>query len=301
MATRTQTARKVGARSVSVSNLEKVYWPEDGLTKGDMLRYYQDMAPIMLSYFKNRPVTLRVYPDGIHRFSHYRRDRPTRAPEWLRTADYQPETTEHTVPLILVDDAAGLVWLANQGGIEMHLWTSRVGDLEHPDQLAFDLDPGDQATFKDVLKVALSLRDVLTGLGLECYPKTSGGNGLHVYLPLAPKHSFDDVRVWAKSIAERLAGANPRLVAVAHGATHEGSLVTFDYAQNSIGRNTAAPYTLRARPGAPVSAPLTWEEVEKGCIRPSDFTLQTMSRRLDKVGDLFKSVLGGTQRLPKII
>jgi bifunctional non-homologous end joining protein LigD len=293
-----KSAWKTGKRSVSVTNLDKVFWPEDGLTKGDMLHYYQAVAPAMLPYFKDRPVTLRVYPNGIHDFSHYRRERPARATAWLRTIDYKPETSDETVPLILVDDAAGMLWLANQGSIEMHLWTSRVTDLEHPDQVVFDLDPGDEASFKEVLEVATLLHEILQGLGLQSYAKTSGGRGLHVHLPLAPGHTFEEVRTWAKSIADQLASAHPTLIAVAHGATHAGRQVTFDYAQNSVGRNTAAPYTVRAQPGAPVSAPLSWVEVEEGKVRPSDFTMSVMPQRLKELGDLFKPVLRGKQHIP---
>ncbi|MCL5998547.1 MAG: hypothetical protein M1546_21200 [Chloroflexi bacterium] len=190
------------------------------------------------------------------------------------------------------------MWLANQGSIEFHLWTSRIDQLKQPDQVAFDLDPGDAASFKDVLKVALKLHDLLQNSGLEAYPKTSGGQGLHVYVPLAPGHRFEAVRAWAKSIAQQLEQASPHLVDVAHGATHHGDQVTFDYAQNSIGRNTAAPYTLRARPGAPVSAPLTWDEVETGRVKPADFTIKTMPQRIERAGDLFEPVLKGKQPLP---
>jgi bifunctional non-homologous end joining protein LigD len=294
---------QVGGRTVPVSNLDKVYWPEDGYTKGDMLRYYQAVAPVMLPYLKDRPVTLRVFPNGIHGFSHYRRDLPDRAPSWLRSADYRPETTEEAIQLPLVDDAAGLVWLANQGGIEFHLWPSRLPDLSQPDLVIFDLDPGDRASFGEVLQAALSLRDALQRQGVQAYAKTSGGQGMHVFIPYplalgAPgagpvptEHTFDAVRAWVKALAEELAAAYPDLIAVAKGATHRGGQVTVDYAQNSIGRNTAAPYTLRARPGATVSAPLTWEEIEEGRVRPSDFTLRTMPGRLEQLGDIFAPVL----------
>ena len=295
-----KTQWKIDGHLIDITNEGKVYWPEDQITKGDMLRYYQAVAPIMLPYFKNRPVTLRMYPGGIHGVSHYRRDRPERTPTWMRSARYRLETTGESVPLILVDNMAGLLWLANRGAIEMHLWTSRTDDLQHPDQVAFDLDPGEQTTFKDVLRVALALHDVLGDIGLSCYPKTSGGNGLHVYLPLTPVHSFEQVREWAKSVAAEMAAKQPDLVAVAHGATHEGKRVTFDYAQNSIGRNTAAPYTLRARPGAPVSTPLTWDEVKQGKLKPSDFTLSTVPGRVDESGDLFAPVLRGKQELPDV-
>ena len=162
----------------------------------------------------------------------------------------------------------------------------------------FDLDPGDHATFADVLEAARVLHAELERLGLRGYPKTTGGHGLHVFLPLAPGHTFEAVRDWVRTLAERLAEAHPKLFAVAHGSTHRGTLVTVDHAQNSIGRNTAAPYTVRALVGAPVSTPLTWEEVAAGSIVPADLTLKTVPERLQKLGDLFAPVLAGGQRLP---
>jgi bifunctional non-homologous end joining protein LigD len=289
---------QIDGHLVSVSNPDKTFWPEDGLTKGDMLRYYRDVAPIMLPYLKDRPVTLRVFPDGIQGFSYYRRDLPENAPAWLRSVDYRPETSEEVIQLPLIDDTAGLVWLANQGSVEFHPWASRLPDLAQPDQVIFDLDPGDQAGFADVLQAAVRLRQALEGLGLQGYAKTSGGRGLHVYLPLAAGQDFDAVRAWVRGQAERLASTYPELIAVAHGATHRGSQVTIDHAQNSIGRNTAAVYTLRAHSGAPVSTPLTWDEVDDGRVQPSEFTLKTVPERLKKVGDLFAPVLQGTQELP---
>jgi bifunctional non-homologous end joining protein LigD len=289
---------QVDGRSLAVSNVGKVFWPEDGLTKGDVLRYYLEVAPVMLHHLKDRPVTLRIFPEGIHGLSYYRRDLPETAPGWLRSAEYQPETVGHVIQLPLIDNAAGLLWLANQGSIEMHTWASRTPDLSQPDQVVFDLDPGEEASFADVLRAALRLRDALERLGLQSYPKTSGGRGLHVYLPLAAGHTFDAVRDWVKNQAEQLAVAYPQLMAVAHGGTHRGRQVTVDHAQNSIGRNTAAPYTLRARPGAPVSTPLTWDEVDDGRVQPSDFTLGSIPERLKNVGDLFASVLDGSQELP---
>jgi len=280
-----------------VSHLDKPFWPEDGLTKGDMLRYYQSISPVMLPYLKNRPVTLRIFPDGIRGFSYYRRDLPDNAPAWLRSVSYRPETSEQVIQLPLVDDAAGLVWLANQGSIEFHLWGSRVPDLAQPDMAIFDLDPGDEAGFVDVLQAALRLRDALDRVGLQGYPKTSGGRGLHVYVPLTSGYTFDGVRAWVKALAEQLAAVYPDLIAVARGATHRGRQVTIDHAQNSIGRNTAAPYTLRALPGAPVSMPLTWNEVKDGRLHPADLTLSVVPERVHQMSDLFAPVLQGGQHL----
>jgi bifunctional non-homologous end joining protein LigD len=263
-----------------------------------MLRYYTTVAAVMLPYLKDRPVTLHVFPDGIHGFSYYRRDLPENAPSWLRSVDCHSETSQYVIRLPLIDDVAGLVWLANQGSVEFHLWGSRASNLAQPYMAIFDLDPGNEATFADVLQAALRLHDALERVGLRGYPKTSGGRGLHVYLPLAPGHTFDGVRAWVKALAEQLAAAHPKLIAVAHGATHRGRQVTIDHAQNSISRDTAAPYTLRAHPGAPVSTPLTWDEVEDGHLHPSDLTLRTVPDRLERGGDIFAPVLQKDQHLP---
>ena len=292
------TTWKLAGRDVRVTSLEKPYWPEDGLTKGDLLAYYREMAPVLLPYFAERPVTSVVYPRGIKGPRHYRRERPDTAPDWVRGAPYETATDQHQIQVLLIDDEAGLIWLANTGAIEVHLWGARLPDLAAPDMVVFDLDPGDEATFEDVLRAAIILCERLDELGLKSYPKTSGGDGLHVFLPLAPGHTFERVRDWVRDLAEKLEAEHPDLIAVSHGPTHRGPRVTIDHAQNSVGRNTAAPYTARARPGAPVSTPLTWKEVADGKLRPPDFTLKTVPKRVKKLGDLFAPVLAGGQRLP---
>lgn len=290
----------LAGRPVRVTSLDRVYWPDDGITKGEVLAYYREMAAVMLPHFAGRPVTLKLYPRGIRGPSYYRRDQTEDAPDWLRSVDYRPESTGEVIQLPLIDDAAGLIWYANKGGIEFHLWTSKLPDLAEPDQVVFDLDPGDEAEFGAVLRTTLRLREELERQGLRAYAKLTGGTGLHVHLPLAPGHTFDGVRAWAKAVAERLAAAHPELIDVMRGATHRGRLVTVDYPQNSVGRNTAAAYTLRARPGAPVAAPVTWEEIEAGDLRPGDLTLRSMPERVRRLGDLFAPVLEGGQRLPEV-
>ncbi len=298
MARTAATTWDLGGRAVRVTSLDKPYWPEDGITKGDLLAYYREIAPTLLPYLAERPVTTKVYPRGIAGPAYYRRERPDTAPNWLRGVEYETATDRHRLTTLLVDDAAGLVWLANAGGIEFHIWGAQLPDLAMPDLVVFDLDPGEQATFADVLRAATLLRERLERLHLRGYPKTSGGRGLHVFLPLAPGRSFEAVRDWVRDLAESLAAGHPDLIAVSHGPTHRGAHVTVDHAQNSVGRNTAAPYTVRARPGAPVSAPLTWDEVAAGRITPADFTLRTIRERLAAVGDLFAPVLAHDQPLP---
>jgi bifunctional non-homologous end joining protein LigD len=287
----------VNGREVAVSHLDKVYWPQSGYTKGAMLEYYRHIAPALLPYLYDRPVTLRVYPSGAQSGSYYQRARPKQAPNWLRSVTYQPETTQHTVQLPLVDDGAGLLWLANRGCIEFHLWASCLPDLATPDLAIVDLDPGDELTFADVLRAALALRDALGRAGVMGYPKTSGGRGLHVFVPLAAGQTFEGVREWVKRVASELAQAQPDLFAPVHGSgpTHAGARITIDAAQNSIGRNTAAPYTLRAsNPSQPtVSTPLSWEEVEAGGFEPQAFEPDAVLERVRSRGDLFAPVLAG--------
>jgi bifunctional non-homologous end joining protein LigD len=288
----------LGDQQVRVTDLEKPYWPKEGLTKGHVLDYYRELAPVMLPYFMDRPVTIRAFPNGIEGEAFYRRDVSGKKPEWLRTTTYQPASTSKPSRLLLVDDPASLIWLANRGAIEFHLWITRASKMTEPDQAVFDLDPGDKANFKNVLEAALHLRDLLTRKELTGYPKTSGGKGLHVLVPLATGHTFEGVRTWVRSVAEALAEAHPDLVAVAHRGTHRGTHVTIDHAQNAIARNIAAPYTVRGAPGAPVSAPLSWQEIEKGDVTPSKFTFKTMRDRLQKVGDLFSPLLQQEYTLP---
>ena len=202
-------------------------------------------------------------------------------------------------PLPLIDDEAGLIWFANTGAVEFHTWGARLPDLSRPDQAIFDLDPGENTSFAHVLEAAMHLHEELEQLGLSGYPKTSGGHGLHVVLPLATGPTFEVVRAWVNGVAERLAERFPTLLAVAHGATHSGSHVTIDYAQNSIGRNTAAPYSLRGRSPQPVvSTPLTWDEVAAGKIQPTECTPTAALERVQRVGDLFARAQQRGQQLP---
>lgn len=279
-------------------NDDKVFWPDEGFTKGDLAAYYEAVAPVMLPHMRDRPVTVRLFPDGIRGEAFYRRERPDDAPAWMRSVTYRPVSVSGVRHLILIDDAEGLRWWVARGAIEFHTWGARRPEVTAPDQAIFDLDPGEEAGFSDVLAAALHLRDHLAEQGLTGFPKTSGGRGMHVEVPLAKGHTFEQVRAWVRAAAEKLAENHPGVVAAAHGATHRGRLVTVDHAQNSVGRNTAAPYTVRGRPGAPVSAPVTWAEVARGAIRPEHFTLRTMPGRIQKKGDLYAGMLEKAYTLP---
>src|SRR5260221_6312033 len=289
---------QLGSQTVQVSHLEKCYWPQTGFTKGEMLDYYRRIAHTALPYFKDRPVTLRMFPEGVSGEAYYLRDCPEAAPDWLRRVPYRPKTGGHLVPLPLIDTAAGLIWFANRGAIEFHLWSSHVPDLTQPDQAIFDLDPGDMASFADVREAALRLHDQLAQRGVKGYPKTSGGRGLHIYVPLATGYTFERVRSCVKAVGQQLARSSTDLIAIAQGPTHLGGRVTIEPGQNSVGRNTAAPYTLRASAAHPtVSTPLTWEELEAGNIRPEDLIPQVVLERVGRLGDLFAPVRTQDQHL----
>lgn len=286
---------------VEVKNLGKTFWPKAGYTKGDLLRYYRTVAPYLVPYLRGRPLTLKLCPDGVSAGCYYRRKLPGYAPGWFPKVLYNPKTKSGQVPLILVENEAHLIWLANQAAVEFHVWASTEPDLAHPTWLVLDLDPGDATDFGTVLEAALHVRAELARIGLTGWPKTSGGRGIHVLVPLETgRYTHAQVRAWAKAFALRLAERSRGLLRLPHGATHLGEGVFVDYAQNGYGRNTAAPYSVRARPGAPVSTPLTWNEVEQGGFGPADFHLGNVPGRLSEQGDLFAPVREYSQALPPL-
>lgn len=298
MPKKTSSNETIGGRSLRLTNIDKMYWPDDGLTKGDAIDYYRAIANTLLPYLKNRPVTFRAFPNGVDGPGFWRRDRPNRSPEWLHGIAYQPETRREPITVPVVDDEAGLIWFVDHAAIEIHQWLSRADDLERPDWVVFDLDPGEDVSFERVREAALLVREELTRSNLVAFPKTSGASGMHVFVPLEPEHPYDVVREWVHEVARRLESSHPQQIATASGGTHRGDVVTIDHAQNSIARNTAAPYTLRARAGAPVSTPLTWDEVESGDISPDLFTIRTVPERLRRNGDPWSAAVTTHQRLP---
>ncbi|HEY8489702.1 MAG TPA: non-homologous end-joining DNA ligase [Dehalococcoidia bacterium] len=290
---------EVGGRQVRLTNWDKVYWPDEGITKGDLVRYYLELAETVLPHVAGRPLTLHSFPDGIHGPDFYRRQVPKNAPPWLRRWRYRPAESEREVTETpVVEDAAGLVWLVQTGTVELHPWTCRIDRIDRPDYAVFDLDTWDADAFDRVLRTAVRLREALSRLGVRGYPKTSGGDGLHVFVPLERRYTHDQVREWVKAVGERLERAYPGEVTVRSGRDAPREAVFLDYAQNAIAKSTAAAYSVRPRPGAPVSMPLAWEEVEAGRVRPGDFTLRNAVERVRRRGDLFRPVLEDRQRLP---
>jgi bifunctional non-homologous end joining protein LigD len=280
---------------LKVSKPNKLYWPKEGYTKLDLLNYYRTMAPILLPYLKDRPVTMHFFPRGIEDFSFYKRNFDDKKPDHhlFKTKAYTEKSQDKVIQVLLIDSTAGILYFAAKGGIEFHLWSAKAPKYEQPDLAIFDLDVGDASNFKNVLKVAGYLNKLLISNNIKAYPKTSGGTGLHVYVPIVPEYSYETIRAWVQSIAVKLAGKYPNLITISRDGnkTHNSDKVNIDHMQNVISRNTVAPYSVRAYPKAPVSTPLTWDEVKKGGFVPSDFTIKNIPERVEKLGDLFAEVL----------
>ncbi|MCF6294234.1 MAG: non-homologous end-joining DNA ligase [Flavobacteriaceae bacterium] len=281
-----------------ISHPQKLYWPKEGYTKIDVLNYYRTISTTILPYFKDRPVTLHYFPRGIEGFSFYKRNFENES--LIRTASYKEVSQDKTIQVPLIDSSSGLLWLASRGGIEFHLWSSKMPNSTYPDIAIFDFDINENVNFKNVLQAAMYLNKLLNTMNLKSYPKTSGGTGLHVYVPIVSEYSFKFVREWVKKISDILADKYPALITTQResGKTHKSNKVTIDYLQNVISRNTAAPYTVRAYSSAPISTPLSWDEVKKGGFTPKSFTIKNVPDRVAKLGDLFSDVLTNKQQLP---
>jgi bifunctional non-homologous end joining protein LigD len=290
---------KAGNCVLSLTSLDRVYWPDEGYTKADLLRYYSGVAKYVLPYLKDRPLIMKRYPTGIRGISFHQHD-VNEVPEFVRTIELEAEDAEglHKVDYVVGGNLQTHLYLANLGAIERHPWHSRVGSIERPDWFVFDMDPGDGVEFTTICDVALIARDVLAGLGLKSYAKTSGSRGLHVYVPIKPEYTYEQVADLAARVAKMVANEDPKNATVERSkAKRKKSQIYVDHMQNAYGKSVVAPYSVRPKPGATVSAPVTWEEVKKRKIRTSDFNIANMLDRIGKKGELFNPVLKKKQRL----
>lgn len=282
-----------------VTNPAKVLWPGEGITKLDLVRYYQSVAPVLLPHLRDRPLVMKPFPNGIEGRFYFRQTLPKTAPPWLSAWTHIPRVDGKPNQMPLAQDPASLTWLANQAAIEMHPWLSRIDAPEQPDYVVFDLDIVDAELFPQVLEASLLVRDAVHDTRLTSYAKTTGGDGMHIFVPIRRGPSFDATRAWALSLAQALRERHPSLFSTESQIAGRERLVLIDYAQNALGKTTVAPYSVRPRPGATVSMPLTWEEVETGVVRPAAFTIRTAPDRIAERGDSFAPVLNGTTPLPE--
>jgi bifunctional non-homologous end joining protein LigD len=286
---------QVDGRELRLSNLEKPYWGPEGYTKGDLVAYYDNIAPWVLPYVRDRPLTMKRMPGGVDAEFFYAKQVPAHAPDWVATAPVTSLDNGKTIDYVLAQERASLLWLANLGCVELHPWHARVDDLAHPDYAFFDLDPMGVG-FEEVREVALLVRDACAHLGLRSYPRTSGATGMQVYVPIDRVHSAAAVTAWVGRVCEAINGADPERTTMVWQVADRPPSVFLDHRMNTEGKNIAATYSLRPVRGASLAAPLTWDEVEAGAL-PGDFTIASIWERLDAVGDLLAPVLRGGQDL----
>jgi bifunctional non-homologous end joining protein LigD len=311
MSTSVKTTIDVGSRRVTVSNLDKVLWPRDGYTKGDLIAYYRAVADTIVPYLRERPLTLQRYPDGIDEPSFFEKHLPKGVPEWVARVTTSASEGGKKVTYIVCNDEPTLVYAANLASIPLHAWTSRVDTIDEPDFVFFDVDAGDDCALKTLATVTLAMRDALEQIGLQSLVKTSGGMGLHVFVPLAAGYSYESAKLFAELVARHVAAGLGEQVTLERAiAKRHPAAVYLDYVQVGRGKTYVVPYCVRARDGAPVSTPLEWAEVEamarkRGTIVPADefakFTIATTPKRLKAKGDLWGGTAWNEQRLEPAI
>jgi bifunctional non-homologous end joining protein LigD len=282
--------RKICGHDLKFINLSKVYWPDEGITKRDMFNYYYRVAEYILPYLKDRPMSLNRFPNGINGKSFYQKDVKGKAPEWVtKTFPYTTSDGEHKEYLVGSDESY-LLWMASLGCIEMNPWFSRVQSPDNPDYCVIDLDP-DKNTFEQVIEAALEVKKVLDAIGVPCYPKTSGSTGIHIYIPLGAKYSYDQSQMFARLIVNLVHKQIPEYTSLERMIANRKGKMYLDFLQNRPGATIAGPYSLRPKPGATVSMPLHWDEVKQG-LTMRDFTIHNSVDRVKVEGDLFTGVLG---------
>ena len=309
-----KVAVEVDGRQLTLSNLEKVLYPEVGFTKGEVIDYYTRIAPVLLPHVQDRALTFKRYPDGVEGQYFFAKNAPSHTPDWVRTVTLpSPGSTKNrdTINYVVLRAPEGrvmcdlptMVWAANLAAIELHvpMWrVTRAGKPKQPDLMVFDLDPGPPATIVECCEVAQHVRALLADDGLTAYPKTSGSKGLQLYVPLDEKVAWEDVHGYARKVAQQLEKDHPKLVVWNMKKELRTGKVLVDWSQNNAAKTTVAVYSLRARPMPTVSTPVTWDEVES-CDRPEDlrFTSADVLDRVEEHGDLFAGTLDRNQRLPR--
>jgi bifunctional non-homologous end joining protein LigD len=272
-----------------ITHPEKVLFPDAGITKGELAAYYETVAEVMLPHIRARPITMERYPAGIEEQGFLQKDVSKGFPEWLERIEVPKKGG--TVHHALVYDRRSLLWIVNQNCITPHVWTSRAPDLYQPDLCVFDLDPSKDQP--DILRsAALGLRDLLSELGLDSWVKTSGSKGFHIVVPLDARAEFGDVSRFADAVGTILVDRDPRRLTQEFSKADRRGRIFVDTRRNGYSATFAAAYAVRTRPGAPVSAPCTWEELERGDVRPQTFTLRTMAKRVEKVGEIWSDIRG---------
>jgi bifunctional non-homologous end joining protein LigD len=293
---------EIDRKPLRLTNLQKLFWPKIGITKGDLLRYYLSIAPVLLPHLKDRAMVMKRYPNGADGEFFFMKRAPKPRPDWIELCLIE-HSSGNVIDFPVIQDTASLLWVINLGCIDLNQWYATCDDVDRPDYLHFDLDPVPGATFDRVLESALLLKAALDLFQMPSLAKTTGSKGIHVYVPIVRGPTQKQVWTFAKQVANALESHNPKLITAEYRISKRPKgRVLVDYNQNAWGRTLASVYSVRPKPMATVSAPVTWEEIEKG-IRIEDFTLQNMPERVARVGDLWKPLLQkrGRFRLEKYL
>ncbi|WP_456312532.1 DNA ligase D [Pseudomonas shirazensis] len=291
---------KVGKNTLHLTNQNKIYFPESGITKGEIVQYYNEVADLILPYLKDRPQSMNRFPGGINAPSFYQKDVDVdKTPKWLKTKKVFSESNNENLDYLICNDKATLLYMANLGCIEINPWNSTIKQIENPDWLVIDIDPSNDK-FEEVIQTALVVKEVMDELEAECCCKTSGATGLHVYIPLGAKYDYDSIKIFAELIARKVQERLPDITSLERSIKKRNNKIYVDYLQNRRGQTLAAPYSVRPVPGAQVSTPLEWSEVNKK-LHPSQFTIKNALQRFEKKGDLWTPVLGKGANLKKIM
>ena len=294
----------VFGRELRVTNLDKVLFPpragEEPVTKRELVRYAAQIAPTLVPYLTRRALNMHRYPNGADKKGFWHKELPTHAPEWIPRWDNPDADPGETRTYLVVDEPAALVWAANFGALEWHAWTSMVDQPHRPTYALIDLDPGNTTSWTDLLTIARLHRTAFEHLGVVARPKVTGRRGIQVWVPIAADVGFDETRKWVEQLSKTVGQVVPELVSWKWQVTDRRGLARLDYTQNAISRTLVAPYSPRAAPGAPVSAPIEWDELDDPALRPDGFTLRTIMSRLGEQGDLFSAVLDRHQSLPRL-
>lgn len=287
---------EVEGKAVKLTNLQKPFWPDLGITKGDLIQYYADVAPVLLPHINNRAMVMKRYPNGAYGEFFFQKRAPTPRPEWIDICQIEHDSG-NIIDFPIIRDLPSLLWVINLGCIDLNPWYARCDDVDRPDYLHFDLDPVKGADFEDVLETALLVHQALDALKLPNYPKTTGSRGIHVYVPIQRGPTQKEVWTFAKKFAQSMAKVRPDLVTAEYKiAKRPEGHVLVDYNQNAWGRTLSSVYSARPKPHAPVSTPVMWEEVKKG-IRIEDFRVDNVRERITRLGDLWAPVASPKNRV----
>ncbi|HLN52514.1 MAG TPA: non-homologous end-joining DNA ligase [Lentimicrobium sp.] len=290
----------IGRKKVKLTNLNKVFWPDEGYTKGDLIKYYLEISDYILPYLKDRPQSLNRFPNGIKGPSFYHKDMEVgQLPEWAKTVSLYSKANDHNIDYLICNDLPSLLYMANLGCIEINPWHSTYKKEDFPDYFMLDLDPGD-ISFKEVVNTALVVKEISDELKIDAYCKTSGATGLHIYFPLGARYDYDQVKIFAEILANLTQSRIPSVTTVERTVSKRGNKIYVDFLQNRKGQTIAAPYSVRPRPLATVSTPLDWKEVNHN-LTPEMFTIQNIIARLEKVGDLWQGIFKNPVKIPEVL